>query len=94
VIVGVDPEALTAAAGAAADAAATLDGFADLAVLGGADDAGTGEVADAYGDVAADWPVRRARLAEDLRMLGAFAAAATEAMTALDGQLVTVDIAR
>jgi hypothetical protein len=51
-------------------------------------------VAGAYGDVAGDWPVRRARLAEDLRMLSAFATAATEAMTALDGQLVTVDVPR
>ncbi len=66
--VGVDPEALLAAAGAAGDAAATLDGFADLAALDGADDAGTDGVALAYGDVAdggpaagAAWPTTSAR---------------------------------
>jgi hypothetical protein len=94
VIVGVEPEGLLAAAGAAAGAAATVDGVGELAELVGAADAGTEEVAGAYGDVAGDWPVRRARLAEDLRMLSAFATAATEAMTALDGQLVTVDVPR
>lgn len=88
--VGVDPDALLAASAAAASAAATLEAFGELAVLSGADDAGTEGVAAAYGDVSADWPVRRAGLVDDLRTLSAFAAAATEAMTALDGQLITV----
>ena len=92
--VGVDPEALLAAAGAAGDAAATLGGFADLAPLDGADDAGTDGVALAYGDVADGWARRRGDLADDLRTLSAFAAAAVEAITALDGRVVTVALPR
>jgi hypothetical protein len=92
--VGVDPGALLAAAAAADGAADTLDGFADLPVLAGADDAGTDGVAGAYGEVAGDWSTRRALLADDLRLLSAFAVAAVRAMTALDGQVVSVTVAR
>ena len=92
--VGVDPEALLAAAGAAGEAAATLAGFADLAQLDGADDAGTEGVALAYADVADGWARRRGDLADDLRTLSAFAAAAVEAMAALDGRVVTVALPR
>ncbi len=92
--VGLDPVALLAAAGAASDAAATLDGFADLALLDGAGEAGTDGVALAYAEVADDRARRRTGVADDLRRLSAFATAAVEATTALDGRVVTVALPR